>query len=151
MGRLCPIGTYYPPPPPPIIGGGGGSSVVIHRQQQSIPSSPAPPAPMPMHCRCRRRMRRPTIDPAARWRESGASPLSLGGKKGWEQFSAEHNLKFMAGIGIGIFKNGGKALSDRNRKTNWKNGLKKRSGIQNSAGFPNQATGSVANACNPPS
>ncbi len=52
----------------------------------------------------------------------------------------------MAGIGIGILKNGGKAFSDRNRKTNRKSDLKKRSGIRNSvefrrnsAGFPNQA------------
>ena len=64
-----------------------------------------------------------------------ASPLSLGGKKGRNSFP-QKNGKFIAGIGIGIKKYGGKALSNQNRKTNWKNRLKKRTSKGSRRQFP---------------
>jgi hypothetical protein len=48
----------------------------------------------------------------------------LVGKKAQEQVSTEKIGTFLAGIGIGILKKGGKALSDRNWKTNRKNSKK---------------------------
>jgi hypothetical protein len=62
------------------------------------------------------------------------------GKKGREQFSAEKKTENLWWESVPeSLKNGGNPLSDRNRKPKRKNRLKKRTGIRNSGGFPNQA------------
>jgi hypothetical protein len=78
-------------------------------------------------------------------------------KTEFRNFPAEKNRKFMAGIGSVIVKKkkkkAGTFFSDRNRKRNRKNRLKKTTGIRNSAefrrnsgGIPNQAPVAAAAA-----